>query len=125
MIQPDLVNLMLLDNSFEGVGEVIPYAVYFHKSSVDVSIAIFAKSCFPFVLHCAAIGEVSEARPFKAPCFYRASSLIEVPARINHGHPQLFLGRVPINELHAIPLSGVSCNTFTQDRRPTCSPATS
>ena len=50
---------MLLDNPFKGVGEVIPYAVYFHKASVDMSIAIVAKSCFPFVLYCAAIGEVS------------------------------------------------------------------
>ena len=70
MIQPDLANLMLLDNSFKGVGEVIPHAVYFYKASVDMSIAIVAKSCFPFVLYCAAIGEISETRPFKGPCFY-------------------------------------------------------
>ena len=60
----------LLDNSFEGIREIISHAGYFYKASMHVSIAVVAKNRFPFILYCAAIGEISETRPYKLFCFY-------------------------------------------------------
>ena len=53
----------LPDNSFEHIRKIISHAGYFYKASVNVSIAVVAKNCFAFILYCAAIGEISEARP--------------------------------------------------------------
>ncbi|MCP9823714.1 hypothetical protein [Cyanobium sp. L1E-Cus] len=73
-----------------------------------MGIAIVAKSCFPLIFYYAAIAEISETRPLKHSRFYRTNPLIKVAGGINNGHPQLFHGKVPIKELHAIPILGIS-----------------
>ena len=42
---------MLPTNPFQGVREITLYTVYLYKASVNMGIAIVAKSCFPPILY--------------------------------------------------------------------------
>jgi hypothetical protein len=66
----DITSPTTPDNSLEHIRKIISHAGYFYKASVNVSIAVVAKNRFPFILYCAAIGEISETRPYKLFCFY-------------------------------------------------------